>query len=297
MIKMIFGDRILRTMIFGGQGRVPRTRTQDAFLLLFHGYGLFGQMAAINGGRRGGQMPPPSWRAISLTRKVVRYGWRKGVSAVFTTVRCAFLIPWFTLTGPPRVLRFSPGVNAAILRAFGANVGRRFVRIFSPIILHHAANGYRHLSIGNDCVLNGNNFLDLTGRITLEEGVSLGPGVIIMTHNGFNCNSFLQKELARMCGVKDVLIRRGAGIKANALVTMGVTIGEDAVVAGSAVVNRSVGPRHFVAGVPARVVSAIGTQADAPAAHDGGAHQGQLPAHGEEPTSGEEHEMQVPAHS
>ena len=172
-------------------------------------------------------------------------------------LECCILVPWFKLAGPPRTLHFTARANAVILRALGATVGRRGVRIHSPITLHGVADDYRHLVIEDGCVLNGNNFLDLTGRITLEEGVSLGPGVTIMTHNRFNCNEFLEERLQHMCGVKDVLIRKGAGIKAGALITMGVTIGENAVVAGSAVVNRDVPPRHFVAGVPARVVREI----------------------------------------
>jgi len=83
--------------------------------------------------------------------------------------------------------------------------------------------------------------LDLSGRITLEKGVSLGPGVIIMTHNRYNYNPFLEDRLAHTCGIKDVLIKEGAGIKANALIVHGITIGKNAVVAGNAVVNRDVG--------------------------------------------------------
>jgi hypothetical protein len=49
----------------------------------------------------------------------------------------------------------------------------------------------------------------------------LGPGVIIMSHNPYNRNSLLEDRLQHTCGVKSVLIKEGAGIKANALVTMG----------------------------------------------------------------------------
>ena len=93
--------------------------------------------------------------------------------------------------------------------------------------------------------------------ITLERGVSIGPGVTIMTHNGYNSNPFLVDRLPHTVGFKDVVIRQGANIKAHALVVMGVTIGEESVVAGGAVVNKDVPDRHLVAGVPARVVTEI----------------------------------------
>ena len=113
------------------------------------------------------------------------------------------------------------------------------------------------MTIGDGCLLNGNNFLDLSGRITLEKGVSLAPGVIIMTHNRYNHNAFLEERLAHTCGVKDVLIKEGAGIKAGAVIVHGITIGKNAIVAANAVVNRDVPDNCFMAGVPARLVKEI----------------------------------------
>ena len=161
-------------------------------------------------------------------------------------------LAWYRVKGPPRILRFSCRLNADILRHFGAAIGRRRVRLHSPICLHEAEKGYGNLTIQDGCILNGNNFLDLSAPITLEEGVSLGPGVVIMTHNRYNYNRYLEERMAATCGRRGVLIHKGAGIKAGAVITMGVTIGEDAVVAAGAVVNRSVESRSFVAGIPAR---------------------------------------------
>ena len=171
-------------------------------------------------------------------------------------LRTWLVIGWYRLTGPPRILRFSSPLNKAILRAFGARVGRDCC-VFSPITLHNCKGTYRNLAIGDGCVLNGNHFLDISAPITLERGVSLGPGVIIMTHNGYNHNVFLEKALSHTIGFKPVLIREGAGIKAGALITMGVVIGRNAVVAGNAVINRDVPDNNFVAGVPARLVKAL----------------------------------------
>jgi acetyltransferase-like isoleucine patch superfamily enzyme len=164
-----------------------------------------------------------------------------------------------TIIGPPRILRYNKDTNAHMLRALGAKVGRNNVRILSPVTLHRAdlkAN-YSNLIIEDNCVLNGNNYLDLSAKVTLEDGVSLGPGVIIMSHNGYNGNKFLEQRLAHTCGYKDVLIKKGAGIKAGAVIVMGVTIGENAVVGAQAVVNRDVPDQCFVAGVPAKVVKEV----------------------------------------
>jgi acetyltransferase-like isoleucine patch superfamily enzyme len=159
----------------------------------------------------------------------------------------------YKLLGPPRILTFGKRLNVKILRAFGANIGEN-VHIYSPVILNFYRDGYKNLTIGDNCLLNGNNYLDLTAKITLEKGVSLGPGVTIMSHNRYNHNPFLEERLAHTCGKKDVLIKEWSGIKAGALIIMGVTIGKNAVVAGNAVVNRDVPDNFFVAGVPAKEV-------------------------------------------
>lgn len=182
---------------------------------------------------------------------------RKYIRKVLVLLAKISLVLLFKIIGPPRILQFGWPVNAAILRAFGANVSKNRVYIHSPVILHGRRNGYANLTISEGCLLNGNNFLDLSGGITLERGVSLGPGVIIMTHNRYNHNAFLEERLAHTCGVKGVLIREGAGIKAGALIVHGITIGKNAVVGGGSVVNRDVPDNCFVAGVPARLVKEI----------------------------------------
>lgn len=182
---------------------------------------------------------------------------RKYINKLLVLTAKILLVSFFKIIGPPRILQFGWPVNAAILRAFGAKVSKNRVYIHSPIVLHGGRKGYANLTIGDGCLINGNNFLDLSGNITLEKGVSLGPGVTIMTHNRYNHNPYLEERLAHTCGVKDVLIKQGAGIKAHTLIIHGITIGKNAVVAGGAVVNRDVPDNCFVAGVPARLVKEI----------------------------------------
>jgi acetyltransferase-like isoleucine patch superfamily enzyme len=155
------------------------------------------------------------------------------------------------------VLGYDSDTNITVLRAFGAEVGARNVRVHAPLVLHGAEDGYANLSIADGCILNGNVYLDLAGRITLEEGVSLGPGTIVMTHNRFNHNRILEERLAHQCGVADVVFESGSGVKAGAIVTRGVTIGANSVVAAGAVVTRNVDSLCLVAGIPAKVVERI----------------------------------------
>ena len=160
------------------------------------------------------------------------------------------------LIGPPHILLYSLDINVAMLKAFGAHVGKK-VYVFPPVTLHNIREGYGNLTIGDNCLVQGNTYLDLTSPITLEQGVSLGPGTIVMTHNRYNFNPFLEEHLSHTCGRKGVLIKKGSGIKAGAVIVMGITIGENAVVAAGAVVNRDVPDNCMVAGVPARLLKEI----------------------------------------
>ncbi len=68
----------------------------------------------------------------------------------------------------------------------------------------------------------------------------------------------LEERLARQCGVADVLLKSGCGIKAGAMVLKGVTIGANSVVAAGAVVTHDVDSLSVVAGIPAKVIERIG---------------------------------------
>lgn len=189
-------------------------------------------------------------------------GARKYTKGLILAILKRLIIWAYKLVGPPHILQYNLDINAALLKSFGAVVGRNPL-IYPPLVIHNAYHGYGNLNIGDNCVIQGNTYLDLTARIMLEDGVSLGPGTIIMTHNRYNSNAFLEENLSYTCGQKDVLIKKGAGVKAGVLIVMGVTIGENAVVAGGAVVNRDVGDNCFVGGVPARLIKVVGADKQA----------------------------------
>ncbi|MHB9027938.1 MAG: acyltransferase, partial [Candidatus Latescibacterota bacterium] len=75
--------------------------------------------------------------------------------------------------------------------------------------------------------------------------------------NNYNQNGFLDSRLAHTVGKAPVIIRKGAGIKAGALIVHGMSVGENAVVAGNAVVNRDVRANTFVGGVPIKTIKEI----------------------------------------
>jgi len=105
-----------------------------------------------------------------------------------------------------------------------------------------------HISIGDNCVINREVYLD--GRV----GVIIGNNVnvsfqscILSLHHDHNAPDF-----AAIGSV--VHIHDHAWIGARATILPGVTIGEGAVVAAGAVVTRDVSPYDVVGGVPAKKI-------------------------------------------
>lgn len=116
--------------------------------------------------------------------------------------------------------------------------------------------------IGRDCILGQNVYVDrdvsigdrvkiqnnvsvYTG-VRLEEGVFCGPSCVFT--NVVNPRAMVERKDE----FREIVVRRGATIGANATIVCGVTLGEFSFVAAGAVVTKDVPAHTLVAGVPAR---------------------------------------------
>lgn len=107
----------------------------------------------------------------------------------------------------------------------------------------------RFIRLGKNVFINHNcSFLDI-GGITIEDDVQIGPKVSLITEN-----HPLDPADRKTVLPGPVVIKRNAWIGAAATILPGVTVGENAVVAAGALVNRDVPTNTVVAGVPAKVV-------------------------------------------
>lgn len=140
------------------------------------------------------------------------------------------------------------------------------------------------VSVGRDCILNNRLSFDRKGaefvcgdrcyigashivtaeRIVLGDDVVISWGVTIVDHNShaiewsLRANDVLEWARGRKdwthVKIAQVRIESKVWIGFNAVVLKGVTIGEGAIVAASAVVTKDVPPYCLVAGNPARVI-------------------------------------------
>jgi maltose O-acetyltransferase len=166
----------------------------------------------------------------------------------------------YTLAMIPYRLALLPQLRGPWLRLLGARLGRR-------VILHDVRffNLYRRglsgLKIDEECFLGDECLLDLAEGIHLERQVTLAERVLILTHTnvGFRDHP-LQSHFP--ASAAPVVVETGAFLGANVTVLPGVRIGRRSFVAAGSVVTRDVPPSTLVGGVPARVLRAIGDEAE-----------------------------------
>ena len=102
----------------------------------------------------------------------------------------------------------------------------------------------QNLRIGDDVFINRGTYLDTKGGITLGDYSGLGEGVTIFTHSH---SESVHSE--RTYG--EVVVGSYAKIYSYAVILPGVRIGNEAIVAGRAVVTKDVEEGMVVAGSPA----------------------------------------------
>jgi acetyltransferase-like isoleucine patch superfamily enzyme len=106
------------------------------------------------------------------------------------------------------------------------------------------------LNLGKNVFINHNCTCMTAGSITIDDGVMIGPQVTLLTANhDFDDHNVL------IC--KPIHICKNAWIGARATILPGVTIGENSVVAGGAVVTKDVEPNVVVGGNPAKVLKRL----------------------------------------
>ena len=155
-----------------------------------------------------------------------------------------------------KTLKLSVGLNATgdvgeirkLLSEIIADKIDGSTMVFGPFY----TNFGKYIKLGKNVFINhACTFLDM-GSITIEDDVQIGPKVNIITENHLNDP---KDRKALIC--KPIVIKRNAWIGAGATILPGVTVGENAIVAAGAVVNKDVKPNTIVGGIPAKFIKHI----------------------------------------
>jgi UDP-2-acetamido-3-amino-2,3-dideoxy-glucuronate N-acetyltransferase len=134
----------------------------------------------------------------------------------------------------------------------------------------HQAQVREDAHIGANCIIGKGVYVDFGVSIgansklqngvcvyhgaTIEEGVFLGPGVILTNDRlprATNPDGSLKSDADWQ--VSPILIKRGASLGAGVIVLPGVTIGQFAMIGAGTVVTRDVPPHGLVFGNPGRL--------------------------------------------
>lgn len=116
----------------------------------------------------------------------------------------------------------------------------------------------RGVKIGKNCHFSSNVLIDLVypSLITIGNNVTISHNVMIFAHSNPTANLFLKKgHYPRK--INPVEIKNGAVINPGAIITAGITIGENAMVGVGSVVIEDVPDYCVVVGNPARVVKKL----------------------------------------
>ncbi len=135
------------------------------------------------------------------------------------------------------------GLKRALLRAFGAQIGRGVV-IKNEVRVKFPWK----LVVGDYCWLGEKVWIDNIDWVRIGSNVCVSQGALLLTGNHDYTRSDMPYRNA------PITIGDGAWIGAQATVCPGVTMGEGAVVGATASVVKDVAPWTVVGGNPARVI-------------------------------------------
>lgn len=181
--------------------------------------------------------------------QATRHGFEK-ISLVRLNMQLAFGYRFSGLQAiDSLLLRCNSAHVGHILARFGASLGESH-DLNSPLVIHNANQDYSNLTIGRQCHLGKEVFLDLRDRIWIGDYVTISMRAMILTHTDVGRSPLSEARMLKQKG--PVVIKQGTYIGAGAILLQGVTLGECAIVGAGAVVTSDIADHEVAVGVPAR---------------------------------------------
>ena len=131
------------------------------------------------------------------------------------------------------------------MRPFFKKCGKKF-RMASGIIINHPEN----ITIGDNVYFAHNVWINGTGELTFGSDIQLGPMCVVVTsHHVYSEGKVLNKSAKN-----PVVINSGVWLASHVVVSDGVEIGSGTIVGANSVVSKSLPPKCFCAGLPAKPI-------------------------------------------
>lgn len=132
----------------------------------------------------------------------------------------------------------------------GAKIGENCV-INQVEFMNLDRTGLKGLILGRDCFLGDSVLLDLAGKITLENQVTVTARSIILSHHSVG---FSDHPLIKFYPKKTfhTILKSGCVLGVASIILPGVTIGQNSLVGAVSLVNKDVPDQVMVAGIPAQ---------------------------------------------
>lgn len=146
------------------------------------------------------------------------------------------------------LLPFSP-LRILWLSIGGAKIGKNCV-IEAIDFMNLDRLGLKGLIIGKDCYLGTGTLLDLAGKITLGNQVTVAARSIILSHIsvGFSDHPLLKYYPKKILSTR---LESGSVLGVASIILPGMVIGKNSLVAAASVVTKNVADQVMVAGSPA----------------------------------------------
>ena len=100
--------------------------------------------------------------------------------------------------------------------------------------------------IGNNCKIQNN--ISIYDNVILEDDVFCGPSMVFT--NVYNPRA----QISRKDEYKQIIVKRGVTISANAIIICGITLGSFSFIAAGSVARKNVKPYALIAGVPGQQI-------------------------------------------
>ena len=137
----------------------------------------------------------------------------------------------------------------SILLKHGAKIGDN-CDIESGLTFHNCTN-FLNLTMGNNCHIGKNCFLDLRDKIVIGNNVTISMNCSLITHQDMGKSS-LDKVYGK--SQNPIIINNDVFIGVNSTILQGVSIGKESIVAAGSLVKNNIENGGIVGGVPAKQI-------------------------------------------